>query len=67
MSKYNIAVVGATGAVGQEIIDILEERNFPIDKLKLIASKKKKRKKMSFLDKKIEIESIKKGILKILI
>ena len=62
MSKYNIAVVGATGAVGQEIIDILEERNFPIDKLKLIASKKSEGKKMSFLDKKIEIESIKKGI-----
>ena len=62
MSKYNIAVVGATGAVGQEIIDILEERNFPIDKLKLIASKKSEGKKMSFLDKKIEVESIKKGI-----
>ena len=62
MSKYNIAVVGATGAVGQEIIDILEERNFPVDKLKLIASKKSEGKKMSFLDKKIEIESIKKGI-----
>ena len=62
MSKYNIAVVGATGAVGQEIIDILEERNFPVGKLKLIASKKSEGKKISFLDKKIEIESIKKGI-----
>ena len=29
--KYNIAVVGATGAVGNEIIQILEQRDFPID------------------------------------
>ena len=29
--KYNIAVVGATGAVGGEIIQILEQRDFPID------------------------------------
>ena len=31
--KYNLAVVGATGAVGSEIIQILEQRNFPIDNL----------------------------------
>ena len=31
--KYNIAVVGATGAVGNEIIQILEQRDFPIDNL----------------------------------
>ncbi len=37
-SKYNVAVVGATGAVGKQIIRLLEERNFPIDQLKLLAS-----------------------------
>ena len=31
--KYNIAVVGATGAVGTEIVQILEQRNFPIENL----------------------------------
>lgn len=36
--KYNVAVVGATGAVGETILSILEERNFPIDTLYPLAS-----------------------------
>ena len=44
--KYNIAVAGATGAVGTEIIQILEQRDFPIDNLYLLASSKSKGKKM---------------------
>src|SRR4030043_683402 len=36
--RYNVAVVGATGAVGNEMIAPLEQRNFPVDKLKLLAS-----------------------------
>ena len=36
--KYNIAVAGATGAVGTEIVQILEQRDFPIDNLYLLAS-----------------------------
>ena len=31
--KYNVAVVGATGNVGREILQILEQRDFPIDKI----------------------------------
>ena len=38
MKKFNVAVVGATGAVGEEIFRILEERNFPINKLVPLAS-----------------------------
>lgn len=38
--KYNIAVVGATGLVGKEIVSILEERNFPVGELKLLASER---------------------------
>lgn len=38
MNKINIAILGATGAVGQEMIKILYERNFPIQNLKLLAS-----------------------------
>ena len=37
-SKYNVAVVGATGAVGREMVKILEERCFPLDKIRLLAS-----------------------------
>ena len=36
--KYNVAVVGATGAVGNEMVSILQERNFPVHQLKLLAS-----------------------------
>ncbi|MFA4875651.1 MAG: aspartate-semialdehyde dehydrogenase [bacterium] len=36
--KYNVAVVGATGAVGAEMVKVLEERNFPVDKLLPLAS-----------------------------
>ena len=40
--EYNVAVAGATGAVGSEIIQILEQSNFPIDNLYLLASSKSK-------------------------
>ena len=46
--KYNLAVAGATGAVGSEIIQILEQRNFTIDNLYLLASSKSKGKKLEF-------------------
>ncbi|MBV1872192.1 MAG: aspartate-semialdehyde dehydrogenase, partial [Gammaproteobacteria bacterium] len=36
--KYNVAVVGATGAVGETMISILEERDFPIENLYALAS-----------------------------
>ena len=38
MKKYNIAIVGIRGAVGQEMLMILKERNFPYDQLKLIST-----------------------------
>ena len=37
---YNTAVIGATGVVGREMIEILKERNFPIGELRLLASEK---------------------------
>ncbi len=36
--SVNVAIVGATGAVGQEFLTVLAERNFPIRNLKLLAS-----------------------------
>ena len=38
MSGYNVAVVGATGLVGEAIISILEERNFPVENIVPLAS-----------------------------
>ncbi|MFA4916374.1 MAG: aspartate-semialdehyde dehydrogenase [Syntrophales bacterium] len=40
MKTYNVAVIGATGAVGKEMIKILEERDFPVGNLKLLASER---------------------------
>lgn len=47
-SKYNIAIAGATGAVGNEFISVLEKRNFPIGDLRLLASIRSVGKKMKF-------------------
>ncbi len=38
MKKYNIAILGATGAVGMEMLKVLQERDFPINELRLLAS-----------------------------
>ncbi|NGQ94065.1 aspartate-semialdehyde dehydrogenase [Brevibacillus sp. SYP-B805] len=56
---YNVAVVGATGAVGQHIISLLEERNFPVNELKLLASGRSAGKTVTFKGKAITIEEAK--------
>ena len=38
MKRFNTAIVGATGAVGQEFLKLIEERNFPFGELKMLAS-----------------------------
>ncbi|MFH1613433.1 MAG: aspartate-semialdehyde dehydrogenase [bacterium] len=58
MKTYNIAIVGATGAVGEIMRKILEERNFPINKLKLLASFKSKGKKIQFKNDFLEVEEL---------
>ena len=52
MKKYNVAILGATGAVGKEMLKILGERNFPINELKLLASKKSAGGEVEFKGKK---------------
>ncbi len=54
--RYNVAVVGATGAVGNEMVSILEERNFPVDRLKLLASTRGAGTKMEFNGKSYTVE-----------
>ena len=60
IQKYNIAIVGATGNVGREIINILEERNFPINNIYLLASSKSKGRKIEYKDKEIIVEDLSK-------
>ncbi len=48
MKNYTVAVLGATGAVGQEMIKILEERNFPVGKLVPLASARSAGKTLKF-------------------
>ena len=61
MKEYNIAVVGATGAVGTEMLKVLKEYDLPINNLKVIASPRSVGKKITFNNKEYEIESIQKG------
>jgi len=62
MKKYNVAVVGATGAVGTEMLKVLEEYDLPIDKFKVIASPRSKGKELTFKGEKYKVETIEKGI-----
>ena len=55
---YNVAVLGATGAVGHEIITILEERNFPIENIYALASKRSVGKEVSFGNKVLKVENV---------
>jgi len=59
---HNVAVVGCTGAVGLEMMSILEQREFPLDNLRLMASSRSKGKKLKFRGKEIEVEELKEDI-----
>jgi len=56
--RFNVAVVGATGAVGQTMIQILEERSFPINNLYLLASARSAGKKVTCFGKEYEIQDL---------
>ncbi|MBE6933049.1 MAG: aspartate-semialdehyde dehydrogenase [Ruminococcaceae bacterium] len=56
MKKYKVAILGATGAVGREMMNILEERQFPIEELHLLASPRSVGKKLPFAGKEIAVE-----------
>ncbi|MEI8316182.1 MAG: aspartate-semialdehyde dehydrogenase [Verrucomicrobiota bacterium] len=57
---YNVAVVGATGAVGIEMIKTLEKRNFPVGKLTLLASAKSVGKKLKFRGADVVVQELTK-------
>lgn len=54
--QYNVAVVGATGAVGQKIVQFLEEKPFEVNNIKLLSSKRSAGKKMLFNGEEITVE-----------
>ena len=56
MKKYNVAILGATGAVGREMMKILAEREFPLAELHLLASERSVGKKLPFKGQEIEVE-----------
>jgi aspartate-semialdehyde dehydrogenase len=56
--KYNVAVVGATGAVGKTMIRILEDRKFPVGNLYLLASERSAGETISFNNKQYTVENL---------
>ena len=61
IKKYNVAVVGAMGAVGQEMIKTLEQRNFPVNRLKPLDITENKGKEVIFKGEKVLVEVAEKG------
>ena len=59
MKKYNVAVVGASGAVGEEMRLVLEQRKFPVEKLILFASARSAGKEYEFKGEKVIVQELK--------
>ncbi len=62
--KYSVAVVGATGAVGNEMVTILEERKFPVERLRLFASERSEGKTIEFRNKALPVEKLGEKVFK---
>ena len=60
MDGYNVAVVGATGAVGEAMVQILEERQFPVKELFLLASERSAGTRMQFKGKSLVVNDLAK-------
>ncbi|MCD6312140.1 MAG: aspartate-semialdehyde dehydrogenase [Elusimicrobia bacterium] len=58
MKNYKVAIAGATGAVGREMIKMLERLNFPVGELRLLASSRSAGKKLFFKEKEITVEEL---------
>lgn len=58
MNQYNVAVVGATGAVGKEMLNILQERNFPVNEVFAVASERSAGQEIAFGVGKLIVENL---------
>ncbi|MEZ9900374.1 aspartate-semialdehyde dehydrogenase [Vibrio breoganii] len=56
--KFNVAILGATGAVGETLLEVLKERDFPVGDLHLLASERSKGKSYRFNGKSIEVQNV---------
>lgn len=61
MKKYRVGILGATGAVGREMLKILEEYNFPVAELRLLASRRSVGKEIEFKGNKYKVEEATKN------
>ncbi|MEC7106735.1 MAG: aspartate-semialdehyde dehydrogenase, partial [Pseudomonadota bacterium] len=57
-SGYNVAIVGATGAVGEALLEILQERKFPVAQLYLLASERSAGKRLQFHGKSVQVQRL---------
>ena len=58
MKTYNVAIVGATGAVGEVLLELLEARDFPVDNLYLLASERSAGTAISFRGKRLTVQNL---------
>ncbi|WP_456463709.1 aspartate-semialdehyde dehydrogenase [Persephonella sp.] len=58
MKNYNIAILGATGAVGKTMLKVLEERGFPVGEIRLLASEKSAGKEIEFMGIKYKVQPV---------
>lgn len=64
MSAKTVAVAGATGLVGRQMLHMLEKRNFPVKDLKLLASERSKGAKLTFAGTEVEVEVLREDSFK---
>ena len=57
-NEFSVAILGATGAVGEALIEILEERKFPVSELYLLASERSAGKRIQFRGKHLKVENV---------
>lgn len=62
--KINVAVAGATGVVGNQMVACLEERNFPVRSIRLLASSRSVGRKLAFRGEMIGVEELKEDSFK---
>jgi len=62
--KFNVAIAGATGAVGNQMITCLEERNFPVKSIKFLASRRSVGRKLDYMGNAIDVEELKEDSFK---
>ncbi len=64
LDSYNVAILGATGAVGTELLQLLEARNFPIKSLTLLASPRSAGSQVSFKGRSLTVEAVSESAFK---